>query len=51
MEEKHISFEIKKKSVKRPLASKENALPIDTPLSKKHVVVKFANSMKVGTVQ
>jgi len=50
MEEKRINFDMKKKGVKRPLASKENALAIDTPLSKKHVVAKFGSSMKVGTV-
>jgi len=51
MEEKCVSFEMKKKGVKSPLASKENVLLIDTPLSKKHVVAKFASSMKVGTIQ
>ena len=51
IENKALSFKLKMKGVERPVASRENVLPINTPSSKKHVVAKFESSMKVRTTQ
>ena len=50
MDRKPVSFKLKSKDVKRPFASRENLPPIEAPV-KSHLVAKFVNLMKGGTIQ
>lgn len=50
MDRKPVSFKLKSKGVKRPFASRDNLPPIEAPV-KRHLVAKFVNLMKGGTIQ